>query len=164
MVETIEDIDSTESRLLSWSDGLRGGRAGEGCDCGTEGFLGGSFGGVALSVGLLTLCPVRVMIGGGRTGGRLGPLGSLPMPLCCEYPILCVGIDAVLRNSSGGFRPGLGLGLAVIGALPTCPRLRAAIRACRDCCWGSSSLIVAVHYSDDEERYIIVRNRSSSDF
>ena len=143
IVETIEDIDSVESRLLSCSEGLRGGKAGECCDCGTEGLLGGSVGGATLSAQVPMLCPVRLIVGGGRAGGRLGPLGSFPMPLFCEYPLLCVGMVAVFRDSRRGFGAGHGLGLAVMGALPTCPRLRAAIRAWIDCCWGSSSLIVA---------------------
>ena len=82
-VETTDDIDSFESRLLSWSEGLRGGSAGEGCDCWTDVLLGGSFGGGAASPDGFLDCPVRVIVGGGRTG-RFGPSGSLPMPLSGE--------------------------------------------------------------------------------
>ena len=33
-----------------------------------------------------------------------------------------------------------------MGALPTCPKLSAAMRACIDCCWGSSSVMVHIPY------------------
>lgn len=62
--------------------------------------------------------------------------------------MLWVGMLAVLRDSSGGFRAGLGLGLTAIEALSICPRLRAAMRACIDCCWGSASLIVKAYYCE----------------
>ena len=76
----VEDIDSLDPRLETYSDGLLGGRAGdEPVDC----FLGGSRGG---GIGLLaadgvTFCPVRVTLGGGKTPFLWTPLGSFPMPL-----------------------------------------------------------------------------------
>ena len=83
ILETTDEIDSFESRLLNWFEGLRGGRAGEGCDC-IEAFLGGNLGGgVGLAEGLVA-CPVRVITGGGRMAARLGPSGSFPMPLLPE--------------------------------------------------------------------------------
>lgn len=70
--------------------------------------------------------------------------------------MLWVGMLAVLRDSSGGFRAGLGLGLTAIEALSICPRLRAAIRACMDCCWGSASLIVkSYHCKSGAERSLV---------
>ena len=76
--EVVEAIDSIESRLLSGSEGLLGGRAGEHW---VESLRGGSRGGgVGFGEGAI-FCPVRVIVGGGRTPSRLGPLGTLPIAL-----------------------------------------------------------------------------------
>ena len=82
-VENTDDIDSVESRLLSCSEGFRGGNAGEVCDCWTDVLLGGSLGGGGASPDGFLDWPVRATVGGGRTG-RFGPSGSLPMPLSSE--------------------------------------------------------------------------------
>ena len=67
-----------------------------------------------------TFCPVRVIVGGGRTPGRLGPSGSFPMPLLyngwCSWTLGT--FTELLRCSSDGF-PVYFIGVAVIGALPT---------------------------------------------
>ena len=81
MFEMVEETDSFEAFLLSCSEGLRGGRAGDGWECF---FLEGSLGGGATAgfVGCATTWPVRMMfVGGGSTPSLLGPLGSLPMPM-----------------------------------------------------------------------------------
>ena len=74
-LEVMEAMDSVESRLLSGSDGLLGGRAGEGC---VELLRVGSRGGGA---GLGGFWPVRVIVGGGRMPSLATPLGSFPMLL-----------------------------------------------------------------------------------
>lgn len=74
-LEVMEAMDSLESRLLSGSEGLLGGRAGEGC---VELLRGGSRGGGA---GLGAFWPVRVIVGGGRIPSLRTPLGSFPMLL-----------------------------------------------------------------------------------
>ncbi len=79
MVDIVEATDSLEAFRLSWSDGLRGGRAGDSC---ADSFLwGGLRGGAGLNFGFSACsCPVRTMlVGGGRTPSFRGPLGSLPM-------------------------------------------------------------------------------------
>ena len=76
--EVVEAIDSIESRLLSGSEGLLGGRAGENC---VESLRGGRRGGGVGFGDWAIFCPVRVIVGGGRTPSRLGPLGTLPMVL-----------------------------------------------------------------------------------
>lgn len=81
IVEMVDDIDSFEAFLLSCcSDGLRGGKAGEGCD---EVFLTGSLGGGAgADLGDCSIFwPVRTMLVGGGSTPFLGPLGSLPIAL-----------------------------------------------------------------------------------
>lgn len=78
MFEVVEAMDSIESRLLNGSVGLLGGRAGESC---VESLRGGSRGGGVGFGGWATFWPVRVIVGGGRTPSRLGPLGRLPIPL-----------------------------------------------------------------------------------
>jgi len=92
MVEMVDEIDSFEAFLPSCcccSEGLRGGRAGEGCvDCLLVGNLGGGTG-VGFR-GWSTFWPVRTMfVGGGSTPFLFGRLGSLPMPLfespLCPY-------------------------------------------------------------------------------
>ena len=88
IVETTEDIDSEESLRLKGSDGLRGGRAGEVCDICDDLFLGGSRGGGAGAAEESAACPERVIVGGGSTGGRVGPIGSLPMPLFGDDMVL----------------------------------------------------------------------------
>lgn len=85
IVEIVEANDSEESRLISWPpEGRLGGRAGDSCK---ESFRGGSLGGGFGLDGFEMDWPVRVMVGGGSIPFRLGPLGSLPMPLiemeCC---------------------------------------------------------------------------------
>ena len=77
-LEVMEAMDSLESRLLSGSDGLLGGRAGEGC---VELLRGGSRGGGA---GFGAFWPVRVTVGGGRIPSLLGPLGSFPILLLTD--------------------------------------------------------------------------------
>ena len=78
MFEVVEAMDSIESRLLSDSVGLLGGRAGENC---VESLRGGRRGGGVGFGGWAAFCPVRVMVGGGSTPSRLGPSGTLPMAL-----------------------------------------------------------------------------------
>ena len=77
MFEIVDAIDSVDSRLPRCPEGRLGGSDGDGCD---EGVRGGSLGGGVGLVGFETAWPVRLMVGGGRTPFRPGPLGSLPMP------------------------------------------------------------------------------------
>lgn len=78
----VDDTDSLEILRASWSDGLRGGKAGETC---VDGFLSGKRGGGG-AAGLEDLlsasfAPVRtILVGGGRTPFLRGPAGSLPIP------------------------------------------------------------------------------------
>ena len=127
-METTDDRDSVDSLLLSCSDGRRGGRAGK---FWVDDFRGGNLGAGATNFDKSIARLLRVIVGIGRYVLRLA--GSLPISLFCEETVLCMGTLAVWRLlSSVGFWTGLNarlLGLAVTGALPTCPRLRAAMRA-----------------------------------
>ena len=76
--EVVEAMDSIESRRLSGSEGLLGGRAGDNF---VESLRGGRRGGGVGFGGWAIFCPVRVIVGGGRTTSRLGPLGALPIAL-----------------------------------------------------------------------------------
>ena len=62
MLEMAEDTDSIESLLLSWSEGLLGGNAGEGFAVGRLGSFGVAGSGCGAG-----FCPVRVIAGGGNT-------------------------------------------------------------------------------------------------
>ena len=74
--EKVDDTDSFDPRLWTCSDGLLGGKAGDGC---VESLLGGNRGGAA-GFGA-SRWPVLVMIGGGNTPFCFDPIGSLPTPL-----------------------------------------------------------------------------------
>ena len=77
----------------------------------------------------LSVSPGLLVGGGGLETEVLGPDGSFPSPLLC---VTMVGGAAEADRLMGGFGGGgLGLGLtfAGVGALPTCPRFNAAIRA-----------------------------------
>ena len=113
--EIVEDTDSLEPRLASWSEGLLGGRAGDGCD---ECCLGGNRGG---GWGLAVCCgaaPVRVMVGGGRTPFLRGPLGSLPTPLFA-FEVSRPVVETLLGSIVGRSGMFSSLFVAVIGARPT---------------------------------------------
>lgn len=78
-------VEANESHLTSCPpEGCLGGKAGDSCkDSSRGGNLGGGFG----LDGFETDWPVRVIVGGGSTPFRFGPLGSLPTPFiemeCC---------------------------------------------------------------------------------
>ena len=76
MVEMVEVTDSADSRRCKGSVGLLG-RAGEDWD---EGARGGSFGGIVGVPGLVIICAVRVIVGGGSTPFLPRPFGSFPIP------------------------------------------------------------------------------------
>ena len=146
MVEMVDDMDSLEAFLLSGcSDGRREGRAGEGW---VEGFLIGKLGRGAGAgfAGCSIFCPVRIMlVGGGSTPFLLGRLGSLPMPLLESLlpPYVCGAVMEWLlwsREGLSSIRPFQFDGLAVTGARPTWPTLRAAMRACMEEVWVSSAM------------------------
>ena len=124
ILEVVEAMDSFESRLLKNSEGRLGGRAGEGC---IEFLRGGNRGGGVGFGDWAIFWPVRVIVGGGRMPSLLGPLGSLPMPLPEDREVTAV--DETLLRSSSGLPASSSRLVAVMGARPTCPRFRAAMRA-----------------------------------
>ena len=89
-VEMVEETDSIEAFLLSCSEGLLGGKAGDGCvDCFRAGSLGATTGFPSCG----TACPVRtIFVGGGSTPSLLDTWGSLPMRL----------LDTLLCPKAGG--------------------------------------------------------------
>ena len=136
--EKLEDIESEESRRLTWSDGLRGGNAGDGWAESLRGANRGGGTGFACS-----LCPVLVIVGGGNMPFCFGPLGSLPLPLLSGADAVAMPVVFLLPSSDGLSRkssPHL-VGVAEIGARPTWPTFNAAIRAWIDCGWELPSAI-----------------------
>lgn len=128
-----EDTDSVESRLVNCCpEGLLGGRAGETCERRSRGGSRGGAGGFGLCE---TAWPVRVIVGGGRTPSRWGPSGSLPIPFLESVVWLEMGgtLAVLLLSKSGLSELSSFVPDGVPGALPRCPTLRAAIRACIDC-------------------------------
>lgn len=89
---------------------------------------GGSRGGGVGFGGWATFWPVRVIVGGGRRPSLLGPFGSFPTPLL-DGEVVTTVVEYDLWSSSGLPNASLSLLVAVIGALPTCPRFKAAMRA-----------------------------------
>ena len=78
VVEKTDESEPFESRRANCSDGLRGGKAGDGW---AETLRAGKFGCGFGFGGSETFWPVRMILGGGRTSTREEPLGWFPMPL-----------------------------------------------------------------------------------